>query len=513
MVRDRARREDGREDGLARPTGPVHASDDLANLARLVRHGPTNGEHPALSGARGAFDTDRLLRLQRLAGNRAVASLIADLRGRRPGVATRRGSAMAQRAHGRVVPVRLARRPGRPAFIQRAHLDIPQSVNAFKTQTTPTNEPPGGASLTSSGQFYWTGLISNAITARIDALATNAPAANKGPWNPVVDDPFGFLQPGERPTPPPLPLQVELFVQPAGGPWSYLIQVLRDVQAEKTTIDDARAAVRMLRTYGNLWPATVPLLPQVDALLQRPDQIVGATAMAKGKLVYYTLWGKLNKDDAVPDLAPYTTFPVLDCVHVWENQACGYTGSMVARRFQQKGGMKTANPDAKRQSGTQAFAVLATSATRDMRRVGTLRRGDVLKQRGVGGVIDGMKRALDDGWVLHARVLSGVDYAWGEYAEAYDAAVRKGRPPAQPVGLPKPPEEHSIMIIGYDGNEFVFWDPDSASSNKHGPGFGALYYADGRLTTAASDADLPVSDEGNHASGAHRYQVILFGSQ
>ena len=69
------------------------------------------------------------------------------------------------------------------------------------------------------------------------------------------------------------------------------------------------------------------------------------------------------------------------------------------------------------------------------------------------------------------------------------------------------------MIIGYDGNEFVFWDPDSGSSRKHGPGFGALYYADGRLTTATSTADLPVSDEGNHAGGAHRYQVILFGSQ
>ncbi len=398
-------------------------------------------------------------------------------------------------------------------MIQRAHLDIPKAVETFKQQTTPSNEAAGGSSLTSSGQFYWRNLISDALEGKVQALEAHAPVANEGPWNPKANDPLGLLRPGEFPTPPPMPLQVDLFIRPAGGPWSYLMGVLRQALDHKTSIDDVKAAVRLLRVYGNLWPAAAARLPEVESLLKPPIDIAGASPLAKGKVVYYRLWGALNKGDAVPDLSPYTTLPIRDSVWAWENQACGYTGSIVAARFQQKGGMKTANPDAKRDKGTQAFAVLATSATRDMRPVGSLRAGDVLNQRGVGGVIGPMKRALDDGWVLHARVLSGIDYAWGEHAQAYDEAVKRGHPPGQPVGLPQPPQEHSIMIIGYDGNEFVFWDPDSGSSRKHGPGFGALYYADGRLTTAASTADLPVSDEGNHAGGAHRYQVILFGSQ
>jgi uncharacterized protein YvpB len=35
-------------------------------------------------------------------------------------------------------------------------------------------------------------------------------------------------------------------------------------------------------------------------------------------------------------------------------------------------------------------------------------------------------------------------------------------------------EEHSINIVGYDGNKFVFWDPDTNESNRFGDGFGFL---------------------------------------
>jgi hypothetical protein len=71
------------------------------------------------------------------------------------------------------------------------------------------------------------------------------------------------------------------------------------------------------------------------------------------------------------------------------------------------------------------------------------------------------------------------------------------------------------MIIGYDGETFAFWDPDSGSSNTFAPGFGALHIdpSTGRLSTAVNDADLEVDVSGNHHSGVHRYQVITINSK
>ena len=343
-----------------------------------------------------------------------------------------------------------------------------------------------------------------------------APDADKGPWKPVENDPFGLLQPGEHATPPPMSDSTRFFVVPAGGPWSYLMSVAepvaRSARPQEKQVDDLRAAIRLLKVERHLWPTAMTHLPKVEALLAEASHISGGSPMAKGKTIYYTLWNAVNgKADVIPDLTPYLSVWIRECVDEWENQACGYTGSIATQRFVAKGGMKTVNADAKRRASTQAGGVLATSAMRDMRPVGGMRRGDVLRQ--TGGVAGRMRSAIDDGWILHARVLSGVGYGEADNARAYDAAAAKGRPPHQPVPIGKPPEEHSIMIIGYEGSEFVFWDPDTGSSKTHGSGFGSLYANGSSLTTAASDADLPVSDDGYQASGAHRYQVILFGSQ
>ena len=431
------------------------------------------------------------LSLQRSLGNQATTGAIR----RRQAAATER-----------LIP--------RAPVIQRTHVPIDKAVEAFKAQVTPSNETPGGTSLTTSGQFYWTGLITDRLFAKFNAFLPHTAEANKGPWNPQANDPFGLAGVGETPTARPKSGFTEFEVTPAGGPWTYLMKTLRASLVDEAPIAKVLEVVRNLKREGHLWPGTTSRLPEVEAMVASPTRIPGATSMAKGKGLYYKFWGALNaKGGVIPDLSAYATILIRACVHEWENQACGFTGSLVAERFAAKGGIKTENPDAKRQASTRSGALLATSATRDMRKVGDRRRGDVLRQGGAAGAAAGMRTALDDGWVLHARVLSGIDYGDGQSAKDYDAAVTAGKAPRQPVTLGKPPEEHSIIIIGYDGNQFVFWDPDSGASNQHTSGFGALFLSGAGLTTAASEGDLLVDGKGNHGARRHRYQVIAFGSQ
>ena len=492
----RAGIEPGIRSGTGQPDGGREHDNEVA--------GPAPGDglrrlHVGLDEVGSAFS------LQRAVGNRATTDAIQR-------VAHRAGASL----HRPPTPVARSV-PGAPV-IQRKHLSIPEAVNTFKTQIKPSNET-GATNLATSGQFYWTGLIGDRLAAKFDALLAHTAEANKGPWNPEVKDPFGLARVGEKPTAPPMSGFAEFEVVPAKGPWSYLMKTLRLAITTRLLTDGgplakAIEAVRNLKREGHLWPGTIARLPEVDAMLAPPTRIPGATPMAKGKGLYYKFWGALNgKGGVIPDLTPFATIPIRGCLDTWENQACGFTGSLAAARFVAKGGMKTENPDAKRSASTRAGALLATSATRDMRKVGDRRRGDVLRQGGAAGAAAGMRRALDDGWVLHARVLSGIDYGDGKSARDYDAAEAAGKAPRQPAALGKPPEEHSIIIIGYDGNQFVFWDPDSGSSRAHGPGFGALFVSGIGLTTAASEGDLLVDDKGNHGKGGHRYQVISFGSQ
>jgi hypothetical protein len=66
------------------------------------------------------------------------------------------------------------------------------------------------------------------------------------------------------------------------------------------------------------------------------------------------------------------------------------------------------------------------------------------------------------------------------------------------------PQNVSAVI----GDEFAFHDPDATASNNPQVGFGRLFFADGTLSTATGAGDLPVTRCGDHAGGAHRYQVI-----
>jgi len=130
----------------------------------------------------------------------------------------------------------------------------------------------------------------------------------------------------------------------------------------------------------------------------------------------------------------------------------------------------------------------------------TTHKGDVFDQPGVAGVIPELKKALDAGQVIHARVLSGVGFGTNPNVPA--------EPGSRKRSLGPPPEEHSLLLIGFDGDTFVFSDPDAAVSNTPVPGFGQLTFDGKRLSTAVNDADLPVTAGGRHARGDKRYQII-----
>ena len=141
-------------------------------------------------------------------------------------------------------------------------------------------------------------------------------------------------------------------------------------------------------------------------------------------------------------------------------------------------------------SSTSSHVVTAEPKTDAYPKLGDIAIGS----KNLPGVLATLRTALDDGHVVHARVLSGV---YG------------------------PSDEHSLVILGHTGNGFAFWDPDSAQSATPETGFGTMFFFDDsgsggqtsglHFSTARNAAELPVSsDEGMHVSPSsqHRYQVL-----
>jgi hypothetical protein len=359
-------------------------------------------------------------------------------------------------------------------LLQLKSQKIDDAVKKFKDVVTPKNEKKGSPTLVESGQFYWTSQIQSAITEYINGLRF-IPAVPE--WGTLLDR------------------CQKTCNKDFGGD-------AKDIQAIRETI----ASIRKRASQGGLTEATLlPLLLLVEPLLK--------TAQKSGKDLYYELWYSLNQTDKVPNLDPYRSIPTLQAIWAWENQACGYTGSMVSQRYlKRKGGAS------KRDKKKQAWANFGSNAERDMRPAhNPFRRGDVLSQSGVSGAIPKMQAALDNGWILQAHVLSGIGVGEDGAVKAYDKQV--DRELAGGKKATKQPErvsasgEHWISIIGYDNNEFVFWDPDSSSSNRNGSGFGSLFFQGDKLSTAENDADMTIGINGDHRNGNHRYQVITISSQ
>jgi hypothetical protein len=246
------------------------------------------------------------------------------------------------------------------------------------------------------------------------------------------------------------------------------------------TADAARKALRELAPDGPL------------AALHGPDD----ARLEAGGAIFEKLWKAYERPDApFPDLSAYTTLSHYQALRRWEMQACKVTATRIAKRYIAAGGV-----GGKRDPGT---AIKSTALVASVKYDATPLGGELYR----GGVatyssklvdeVGKMRRALDDGWVVHARVLSGIEGGGASGAEA----------------------EHSLIVFGYDGNTFDFFDPDVAGSNRAGSGFDKLYFdpVANRLSTARNEADFGAYDaegpEGSNrhhgwqARGVHRYQV------
>ena len=213
-----------------------------------------------------------------------------------------------------------------------------------------------------------------------------------------------------------------------------------------------------------------------------------------GKL-FAELWKRYHEADAVPDFEAdgFLRVDVLHAIGLIEPSMCLSTANEVVELFYARGGFPgTARAKGTNMppSSTSSHVVTAEPKTDAYPKLGDIAIGS----KNLPGVLATLRTALDDGHVVHARVLSGV---YG------------------------PSDEHSLVVLGHTGNGFAFWDPDSSQSATPETGFGNLFFFDDsgsggqssglHFSTAASAAELPVSSAaGMHVSPSsqHRYQVL-----
>jgi hypothetical protein len=221
------------------------------------------------------------------------------------------------------------------------------------------------------------------------------------------------------------------------------------------------------------------------------------------------LWNTLNADptNSMPSLAPFLSLRTLMQLEAFDKQSCGFAAHKIAERLLKKGGITArANPRAGVFSADLNTSGICMRDRRHAPNPGSSTMlGDVLKQANVSSAVSQLKKALDAGQLVHARVLSGVGIGT-------QSNVPFDSKPAVNVG--QPPEEHSLVIIGFDGDKFVFADPDASVSKSPETGFGFLFFdsASSRLSTAENASDLPVDPNGKHSRGDKRYQVLTLST-
>ena len=219
------------------------------------------------------------------------------------------------------------------------------------------------------------------------------------------------------------------------------------------------------------------------------------TKHGTGGTLFAELWKRYHDTDAVPDFEAdgFLRVDVLHALSLIEPSMCLSTANEVVELFYARGGFPgTARAKGTNMppSSTSSHVVTAEPKTDPYPKLGDIAIGG----KNLPGVLATLRTALDDGHVVHARVLSGI---YG------------------------PGDEHSLIILGHTGNGFAFWDPDSSQSATPETGFGNLFFFDDsgsgaqtsglHFSTAGNAAELPVSSEGGmhvSPSSQHRYQVL-----
>jgi hypothetical protein len=349
-----------------------------------------------------------------------------------------------------------------PTVGSGTHVGINEAVKRFKDKINVSDpiRPADKTNVTDRGQFFWSTQFTASILDQIDALRS-VPGAGD-----FADKAFDAV------------VAVSQRDAASAKRGAQLIAELRQIAV--TTTSPGKSAM---------------------LALVKPAPLAGGVMEA-------LLWSSLNKraDNTIPpEFASFRSIPALATLKKFDRQGCGTHAITMANRLKQKGGVVPRNPSVRPFSATLTTGVV----TRDFRPLASVpgfHRGDTVQQTGATSAADQMRRALDAGQVVHARVLSGVGIG---------SAKVPPNPNAKPVTFSTSvPEEHSLLIIGFDSNAFVFNDPDAAVSHHPEHGFGLLFLSGDRLTTAPADipAAAGVNEEGKHVDGEKRYQVLTLSS-
>ena len=354
------------------------------------------------------------------------------------------------------------------------HISIPEAIKRFKEKVNATDVPAGGkdgTNVSDRGQFFWGAQIWSSVTAELDRMKSEPTA--------------------------------QVFVNKA-------------IEA-RDQIWDRQNANRILAELAQI--ASKSKSPEKPAML----------AMLKGQRISGgaledLLWSAFNKrtDNTTPgpELQSFRSLLTLKKLVNFDKQGCGFHAGKVAQRLKKKGGITAPNPQA---APFSAVTLASSTGRQDRRPMGSpssafgsaatsavdpdskFQLGDVVFQSGVLSAVADMKKALDAGQLIHARVLSG-DGQGGSFGQPQLRAL----PHNTSISLGG---EHSLIIIGYDGTNFVFHDPDASVSHNPENGFGMLFFdsADNRLSTAEKPAEMPVKD-GKHRNGNKRYQILTLSA-
>ena len=210
-----------------------------------------------------------------------------------------------------------------------------------------------------------------------------------------------------------------------------------------------------------------------------------------GWAIYQTLNGGFRVAPD-PDVSKQKNISRLHYLAQAEPEVCGFQAAFLATRVRalaNRAGRPAPNP--KVQVGGLALATGVVPQHRVFQQNGIdVSRGDVCTYgSGLAGSVAKIKAALDGGWIITVRVMSG-----------FGGGGLRG--------------EHSFALIGYQGNAFTVADsdPGNEGADKLKTGFTTVYFdpAVPRLSTAVNDAEFPVLAAEAHLqiNRHHRYQVL-----
>jgi hypothetical protein len=239
---------------------------------------------------------------------------------------------------------------------------------------------------------------------------------------------------------------------------------------------------------------------------------------ATGYALFGEWWAEYQKTKTPPSVSKLANVHALHAIAVAAADQCGAHTGNLANLAQGK----DAAAGKKKDPAARFSAGLGTGIKRDMTpQPGNLAMGDAVTYGNLGDSVAKMKAALDGGWYLHTRVVSG-----GGAKTPHPQPLAPDHPHMVGIG---DPTEHSLLIVGYRGNAFIVSDSDPMGELDTQPqdGFTTIYYdvAGNRLSTAVESSAFPVMayDDGkgkggqvlgdHHPDGRHRYQVWSVTSQ